>query len=74
MKEIRVGIIGCGMISHRHMTIYENINRLSKTLGFSAKIVAVAEINQSRLKDWGAKYGLDEKEIAFIEEKIAPME
>ena len=41
MKEVRVGIIGAGMISHRHMTIYTHIP--------NAKVVAVSEIDENRL-------------------------
>jgi len=63
MKEVRVAIIGGGMISHRHMVIYGNINRHAQQLGFKAKVVALAEINGARLKAWGAQYGLDEKDL-----------
>ena len=28
MKELRIAIIGCGMISHRHMTVIENLKAL----------------------------------------------
>ena len=52
MKEVRVGIIGAGMISHRHMTIYTHIP--------NAKVVAVSEINEQRLRQWGEKYGIPE--------------
>ena len=41
MKEVRVGIIGAGMISYRHMTIYTHIP--------NAKVVAVSEIDENRL-------------------------
>ena len=63
MKEVRVGIIGCGMISHRHMMIYSNIEMLSQQLGFKAKVVAVAEKNEARLKDWGEMYGFKQKDL-----------
>ena len=43
VKTVRVGIIGGGMISHRHMQIYKNINERAEELGFRAEIVAVAE-------------------------------
>ena len=46
MKEIRVGIIGGGMISHRHMVVYSNIQRYAEQLGFTAKVVACAEIDK----------------------------
>ncbi|MCI8465659.1 MAG: Gfo/Idh/MocA family oxidoreductase [Lachnospiraceae bacterium] len=63
MKEVRVGIIGAGMISERHMTIYENMNRYAELLGFRAKVVACAEARADRLKAWGEKYGLEEKDL-----------
>lgn len=63
MNEIRVGIIGCGMISHRHMVIYENIQKNAALLGFTAKVVAVAEVIPERLKEWGEKYNFDEKDL-----------
>ena len=63
MKELRVGIIGCGMISHRHMMIYSNIERLSERLGFKAKVVAAAEVDEARLAEWGAKYGMKYKDL-----------
>ena len=28
MREVRVAMIGAGVISHRHMTIYENIQKI----------------------------------------------
>jgi len=57
MKEVRVGIIGGGMISHRHMVTYAHIQRLADQLGFTAKVVACAEVDPVRLKAWGEKYG-----------------
>ena len=32
VKTVRVGIIGGGMISHRHMQIYKNINERAEEL------------------------------------------
>lgn len=63
MKEVRVGIIGGGMISHRHMMIYDTIQRRANELGFTAKVVACCEIIPERLKAWGEKYGLEEKDL-----------
>ena len=63
MKEVRVGIIGGGMISHRHMMIYSTIQRRAAELGFTAKVVACCEINPQRLKQWGKMYGLPEKDL-----------
>lgn len=58
-KELRIAIIGCGMISHRHMTIIDNL----KKAGHNLNVVAAAEIDKDRLMAWGAKYGLDEKDL-----------
>lgn len=63
MKEVRVGIIGGGMISHRHMMIYSAIQRRAAELGFTAKVVACCEIDPQRLKQWGELYGLPEKDL-----------
>lgn len=63
MKEVRVGIIGGGMISHRHMIIYSTIQRRAAELGFTAKVVACCEIDPQRLKQWGEMYGLPEKDL-----------
>ena len=63
MKEVRIGINGAGHISHRHMTIYENIQRYAEQLGFTGKVVACAEVNPKRLKAWGERYGFDEKDL-----------
>ncbi|MFR3822527.1 MAG: Gfo/Idh/MocA family protein [Hungatella hathewayi] len=63
MQTVRVGIIGGGMISHRHMQIYKNINDRAQLLGFRAEVVAVAEIIPERLKAWGEQYGLDESSL-----------
>ncbi len=63
MKEIRVGIIGAGTISHRHMNIYANIQRHARQLGFTAKVVACAELIPEKLKAWGAKYGIGEENL-----------
>ena len=54
MKEVRVGIIGAGVISHRHMTIYTHIP--------NAKVVAVAEVDPAKLKAWAARYHFEEKD------------
>lgn len=63
MKEIRVAMIGAGIISHRHMVIYNEINKRAEQFGFCAKVVAVAEIDEARRKIWGEKYGIDEKDL-----------
>lgn len=56
MKEMRIAIIGCGMISHRHMTVIENLNSQGQNL----KVVAAAEIDKDKLEAWGRQYGIPE--------------
>ena len=55
-QEIRIAIIGCGMISHRHMTVIDNLKRL----GHKLTVVAAAEVNKERLEAFGKQYGLPE--------------
>jgi len=55
MKELRVAIIGCGTISHRHMKVWKNIPQV--------KVVAAAEIEEPKLKLWGERYGFEEKDL-----------
>lgn len=50
MKEIRVGIIGTGVVSHQHMQRYKNIPNV--------KVVAACDIEQSKLDAWCAQYGV----------------
>ena len=59
MKELRIAIIGCGMISHRHMTVIENL----KALGYKLEVVAAAEIKKDRLLAWGKQYGIAEENL-----------
>ncbi len=54
MKEIRVGFIGTGVISHRHMQNYEKIPNV--------KVVAICDIDKNKLDKWGEKYGIPEKD------------
>ena len=56
MKEMRIAIIGCGMISHRHMPVIENLNKRGQNL----KVVAAAEIDKDKLEAWGRQYGIPE--------------
>ncbi|MBQ7148957.1 MAG: Gfo/Idh/MocA family oxidoreductase [Pseudobutyrivibrio sp.] len=58
-KEIRIAIIGCGMISHRHMTVIQNLNKRGENL----RVVAAAEIDKEKLLAWGKQYGIDEKDL-----------
>ena len=54
MQEIRIAIIGTGMISHRHMTAITNLNRR----GYNLKVVAAAEIDKAKLEAFGQRYGI----------------
>ena len=45
---------GGGMISHRHMTVIENLNKR----GHNLKVVAAAEIDKEKLLAWGKQYGI----------------
>ncbi len=54
MAEYRVAIIGAGMISHRHMTIYSKMPE--------CRVVAVSELDAAKLKAWAERYGFEEKD------------
>ena len=54
MAEYRVAIIGAGMISHRHMTIYSKMPE--------CRVVAVSELDAVKLKAWAERYGFEEKD------------
>lgn len=62
VKNIRVGIVGLGHISHRHMQIYKHINELAEKLGFRVEIAAVAEILPRRLKEWAVQYNIQDRD------------
>ena len=51
---IRIAIIGTGMISHRHMTVINNL----KDLGHNLEVVAACDIVEDRVKAFGEQYGL----------------
>lgn len=59
MKEIRIAIIGCGMISHRHMTVINNLKKRGQNL----TVVAAAEIDKAKLEAFGKQYGIAEKDL-----------
>jgi len=50
MKHLRVGIIGAGTISHMHMRKYSHMP--------DVEVVAVAEIDEAKLKAWSEQYGV----------------
>lgn len=55
MKELRIGIIGTGMISHRHMTVWSNVP--------GTKVVAGCDIDEAKVKAWGEQYGIPEENL-----------
>lgn len=50
MNKIRIGIIGTGAISHRHMKVWAHVPQV--------EIVAAAEIDEKKLKAWGEQYNV----------------
>ncbi|MDR1704688.1 MAG: Gfo/Idh/MocA family oxidoreductase [Clostridiales bacterium] len=50
-KQLRVGIIGTGSISHMHITSYEKNE--------NAEIIALCDIDEKRLKTAADKYGIE---------------
>ena len=59
MKEIRIAIIGTGMISHRHMTVINNLKKRGQNL----TVVAAAEIDKEKLEAFGKLYGIPEENL-----------
>ena len=59
MKEIRIAIIGTGMISHRHMTVIQKLQKRGQAL----KVVAAAEIDKNKLEAFGKQYGIPEENL-----------
>lgn len=55
MKELRIGIIGTGLISHRHMRVWSHIP--------NTKVVAGCDIDEKKVKDWGVQYGIPEEDL-----------
>lgn len=51
-KELRIGFIGTGIISHNHMRAYAGIP--------GVKVVAACDIDKKVLDAWGEKYGIPE--------------
>ena len=51
MKQLRMGIIGAGILGTSHATIYSGLP--------DTKLVAVSDMNESRAKELASKYGAD---------------
>ena len=50
MSDIRIGIIGTGLISNRHMRVWGKIP--------GVQIVAACDVHEKRLAEWGQRYGV----------------
>ena len=50
MKELRIGIIGTGVISNLHARVWQKMPGI--------KVVAGCDIDKQKLDDWGVKYGV----------------
>ena len=59
MKEIRVGIIGAGVISRTHMGLYKKIP--------NAKVVAVCDIDQKKLDAFEQQWGVGDRYTDYRE-------
>jgi len=59
MKEVRIGIIGCGIISNGHARTYADIP--------GVKIVAACDVNETKLADYCEKYKVENKYTDFRE-------
>ncbi len=55
MKELRIGIIGTGMISRRHMTVWSKIP--------GTKVVAGCDIDEKKVTEWGEKYKIPKENL-----------
>lgn len=53
MKEIKVGIIGCGIIAEQHMMNYSKLTNV--------KIVAICDIDDAKLNAFGDKFGIERR-------------
>jgi len=59
MKEVRIGIIGTGMVSNQHMQRYKNIP--------NATVVAACDIDKPKLDAWCSHYGVNNAYTDFRE-------
>ena len=63
MGKVKIGLIGAGNIANTHIDSY-------KRLGGECEIVAICDINESRLNETAAKYGIENKYLS-VEEMLA---
>jgi len=52
MNELRIGIIGTGVISNLHIQVWQKMPGI--------KVVAACDMDKAKLDAWGAKYGINE--------------
>lgn len=55
MKTLRIGIIGTGMISHRHMTVWSKIPGI--------QVAAACDIDEAKVKAFGEQYGIEDENL-----------
>lgn len=55
-KPIKIGIVGCGRISHRHVTAIKELNDL-------ATLIAVCDLEEERARQYNCPYYLDYHEM-----------
>ena len=56
-REIRVGIIGCGMIAGHHMAGYEKIP--------GVKVVACCDIDEAKMSSFGDRWKIDDRYLDY---------
>ena len=57
MKEIRVGLIGTGIIAHQHMEMYRDIP--------GVKVVAACDLQEEKLNAFCDKYGIEHRYLDY---------
>ena len=57
-KQIRLGMIGCGLISHAH-------GRAARALSDEVRFVACASRNKERTNEWAREYGCDHAYVNY---------
>ena len=60
MSKIKIGLIGAGNIANTHIDSY-------KRLSNECEIVAICDINEARLNETAAKYGIENKYLSVEE-------
>lgn len=55
MKELRIGIIGTGMISQRHMTVWSKIP--------GTKVVTGCDVDAKKVEAWGERYHIPKENL-----------